>query len=324
MVLYVWLGTSVAVSAEDVYARDLAQSYASTYMALKLPWPSWPHQPTFKVEARRGCRPRRLCPDKREDWLPQSRNHTALYEGSLCSPQQHTVIFCSGIPNTDLNLTYPATPAHTFPVLAVHSPDCDTVAVEERGGGTAYLMVSELRRAWVLRGQPPASLEIKRPTTNTTLTLWIGEWDSEPEQQVWPPLKHCLEPPPFSFNLQRDPMPRAVTLGAWVTVYSAYLMALLLGVWETFPALSVMSQALLLTSHAPLLMDLSYTWYMVGSLLASALPLLVLCMRVTHGLSKNIYEFTLPSRTSVRGAGYAFIFFVCHMGWQAIGIKVHS
>lgn len=119
-------------------------------------------------------------------------------------------------------------------------------------------------------------------------------------------------------------MPPAVTLGAWVAVYSAYLTALLMGLWESFPALSVLSQALLLTSHAPLLQDLSYTWYTVGSLAACVIPLLVLLVRVLNGLSKNIYEFTLPSRTSVRGAGYAFIFVVCHLGWQAIGMRIHN
>lgn len=123
--------------------------------------------------------------------------------------------------------------------------------------------------------------------------------------QEVPPLQRCVDPRVYVLAI--EPHAKMWSVATWIVVYGSYVFVLSRHAWVTHPHLSVLSQAILMSTHAPLLDDLGFTWYLLASLCACVAPLVFVCVKGSWYLCRGASNFSLPSVHETSGIGFVLI-----------------
>ena len=308
---------------------DQSQEFSQQVFQLKQPLLLSPASP-FTVQVSTECtRPVKACGDNFTTLSPEPAPLLDLYRSHLCT-QNETLLFCEGLPNTDFTIFAASEQPceHRGALVSVSRPSCLEVEleVELETGLSGWLVFPHRPEATV--PLPSRSLSWKRRVSrhdvNETL-WWTLVWDGgacPPQDFVSVPLSSCVSPVTYELNL--NPHAKLWTGLMWVSVYSCYLMVLVTQAWHSYPNMAVLSQAVLMATHVPLLADLGFTWYLLTSCAACALPLMVLGSQCLCSVCFKRKYFKLPSTTTTQGVGHLGMYLSVQVATTATALSLQQ
>lgn len=253
-----------------------------------------------------------------------------LFQGTACTNQTFTTVFCHGLPNTDFVLSvYPFSSDSGCWKWAWSTPDCETVLVEAWTEGDKHgaRVASDIVSEWINLfpgSRYRASVSRTQKNASVSMALVPGNLLCQPLKATVPPLSECLDhKPPGPYEITLEPHARLWTTLTWIIVYMCFLFGLTNPkIWKTYPNLTVTSIAVIMASHAPLTRDLGLGWYMLTSVIACSIPLLVLAFKAVSIIRKGPAEFTLPSKETTQGVGHLVTFFSIQMAVWAVSASL--
>lgn len=321
---------TVAYAVLFAYAVQADES-AVYKMVLMEPWPT-PARPDFTVRAPEGCVPHVWCEHNSTAQslvpLPPDEGFQ-LYRGLTCSHTSSSVLYCEGLPNTDVMIRYAQFQYHSFPecdlTLVTTPQQCETVLLTWQSSPACPVF-----SVWVwpsdVHTVPPASRflhpesqpqshVVHRQTWNQSLVVWATALlpleNLTAQHQYWqiPPVPWCEPPPPpLPFPWTPHETPRIWILVAWIVVFGTFIWLIMLQLWVQYRYLFVLLMAMVMETRLTVLAELGYHWYARGSLVAALWPVSVLVLRAVWTLCRGKRKFSLPSPQATHGVALLFVF----------------
>ena len=239
-------------------------------------------------------------------------------------------VFCMGRPNTQQTVVVSIGGVGCPDISAVVIPDeslpCSVFWVQwrlsslpARGKQSSQFWVSGLDGTWAWPSG--VSLVPSRRVVVPLHSLHGGsslEWKIYPMTATCAPLAvesrlipGCIPPSPLVWDWSADaPVWLLVT---WTVGYGVYMLGIVSQGWASFPRIGLMYQSAILAVHLPLLVHVSFAWYVTATGAAACIPILYLAVTGLITMFRPKKTFRLSTARDWEGTSQLSVFLLFHL-----------